>query len=200
MKTSAFIDRVLKATPSATRTGILDTINDAIGFIVDRPLAIMRFKDPLTGLDPVLNTTAGVYQYTLSTGSTGWDFGDMAFIGGASVDSSDYTESLIYSNAFNSNGGAAVITFKEEPGTASYYILAYSKPTVLLSEKNNNGLIPFPDNLTSYLYELVVATLERQFHGQSSRYDEFVNRQLPTLRGQVNETSTFVTYSSFRNY
>jgi hypothetical protein len=73
MKTSVFIDSVMMAVPSVTRAKVLDCINYGIDYIVDRPLAFLRYKDPATGKDLKLQTTDGVYQYTLDVATVGVD-------------------------------------------------------------------------------------------------------------------------------
>jgi len=200
MKTNAFIDMVLMSVPSATRPNILNIINFAIGYIIDRPLSIMRYIDPTTGLDPVLETVTGTFQYTLSNGATGWSGPDISFVNGVSSDSTNFDEELVYGSAYNAGNSSATITFKEDPGTTTYYVQAYRKPLTLLSETHNNGIIPFPDNLIHQLMEFVVSIIERNFHGQSARYDNFIQSELPKIRGQINGSTSFVTYNSQRWY
>jgi hypothetical protein len=69
---------------------------------------------------------------------------------------------------------------------------------VVLSEKSNGGVLPFPDALVMHLMTFVIGSFESIMHGQSSRLEQFTNVTINTVRGQLNETVNSITYSSVR--
>ena len=82
MRTSAFVNRVMRVCPSIQRAAVIDEVNNALNIIFDRPLSVMRVYDESTGLDPVLSTVVGQFHYDSDDVST---TADIAYIGRMSI-------------------------------------------------------------------------------------------------------------------
>ena len=198
MKTSAFIDRIVREAPSWTRPNILLEINYALDIIFDRPLRMMRIKDTSTGLDPVLTTVAGTFEYEINAAAIGEDamFVRRAYTG-LEEDPTCY-DTDVYSSL--ETGANAKLLFKEDPGGTEYHVEAYKFPTKVVSETFPTTL-PFPDQfIIRYLYDLVAGNIESMSHGKSVRLDRFYAEKLPELHGRLNEGESIVHESRERAY
>jgi hypothetical protein len=198
MKTKQFIDRVVRVCQSVPRSLIIEETNNALDILFDRPLAIMRVYNASTGLDPVLSTMAGTYQYTSGDLNTTENIAYLGRVYSDPLDKDGGTDVIVDHNNRVLHGESITINFSEDPGTANYYVETYKKPTYILSE-NSPVYIPFPDEfITKYLFELVVGNIELMSHGQSSRLEKFESEKLFDLYGKLNETTPIVKFSSYR--
>lgn len=187
MKTSSLISRIYRAFPSTTRLDIKDEINIALDILIDRPLAMMRVKDSSTGLDPVLTTTDGVFEYTINATSIGEDvkWVERAYTGEES-DIADYDNIIFTSRQLGDSD--ITITFAEDPGGNDVKLTAYKGPTTILSESYPVN-IPLPNEFViKYLFELVAGNLESLYHGKSVRRDAFYANDLARFHGESNKS------------
>ncbi|MBU2249223.1 MAG: hypothetical protein KKD77_20920 [Gammaproteobacteria bacterium] len=114
-----------------------------------------RYIDPATGRPPVLNTTAGIYQY--SGPSNCWRVANIC-LKSESIDNSDYNATTLpqqntterttingnYYYPYNFGhsedaleGASPQVFFTRDPGTKSnyYYMICYKKPTPITSDR-----------------------------------------------------------------
>ncbi len=200
MRTSAFVNKILRACPSLTIPAVLDEINSALNTIFDRPLSIMRVYDESTGYDPVLSTSNGVLGYTSDDIDTEESIAYIGRIYQSAGDPSSSVDVRVQTAGRTLSGSPIKINFTEDPGSGIYYVETYKRPTEILSIKNPE-YIPFAEEfINKYLYELVVANFELQAHGRSARMERFEQNALVDLYGKLNENSNQVSYSMYRYY
>lgn len=195
MTTKELIDRLLKYSPSSTRVDLRTEINIALNDIFSIPLEIMRIKDASTGKDPVLTTTAGVYEYEIDAAAIGEDakYVTRVYLDGDQTETEE-CDPVIWTVRDGTGTGNATILFETDPGGTEYLISAYKHHPEIISETLPAEL-PFPQELINALVKIVTGTLEDQAHNRSVKLDSYYDNDEYGLRNKLNGRSSNVHYS-----
>jgi hypothetical protein len=188
MKTSSFITLVKKDFPKWSRENIREVLNSVQSLILCTvPLEQLRMIDPSTGKNPILTTTAGVLSYDVTT-VNGLPFNAWRTSRISTQEDCTSESAVEFENQDASYGVANKIIFKEDPGTADYYITCYKKPADIITESVE---LLLPEQFHIYeLFEGVCGIIERSENsGVSNRWDRFYNELLPRVRASFNDGS-----------
>lgn len=203
MTTKELINEILRSVPSATRVDIRSELNAALRIIFNKPLEIMRIKDTSTGKDPVLTTTAGVFEYELDAAAIGVDAKYVTRVYQGSETDPDDCDDVSWNVRELTGTNNSVILFEEDPGGAEYFITAYKHHDKIVSE-TVPAVFPFPEEfIQEHLIALVVGRLEEKYHGKSLRLDEFMGADktdIGGLRDGLNDRGSNVYYTRNRGY
>lgn len=174
MLTSALITLAQKECPDYSRVLLLSFLDEIQKIIfTQEPTEQMKMYSSTTGLDPVLTTTSGTYEYNINT-TNGFS-------------SNAWRTSIVYATDINEPEDVTLIdatpgttyskvVFKSNP-SGNYYIRAYRFPASLTSEAVQ---LEIPSSLhLSHVYEGLLGILEQIRSGKSDRYMNFMRILVP---------------------
>lgn len=193
MLTSALVTLAKKEFPDWSRVSIVSMLNEVQNMIFCQDTTVHMLMYSSVGADPILTTTSGTYEYQISTSN---GFSNNAWRV-AVVYSSDINEPVDVIKRDAPQGGYATVIFKENPGTADYYIRAYRFPTQILSESTQLE-IPSSYHIT-HVYEGLVGIIEKTRSGVSGRWDNFIKVLLPDIKMRLNKNES-VFYVDYKGY
>jgi hypothetical protein len=153
----------------------------------------MRIYDSTTGLDPILTSVAGQYEYSINT-TNGFPYNAWRV---CNVYASDIKESLTDILTFDAtpNTPYAKIVFPSVPN-GNYYVRCYRFPIELTAE-NIQLEIPSSYHIT-HIYQGLLGLIEMARSGRSDRWKLFTDKLLPELIKRVSDSQSIrseVTYS-----
>lgn len=193
MLTSAIVTTAKKDFPDWSRTSILSFLNEIQNMIFCQDTTVHMQMYGSTGKDPVLTTTAGTYEYTIST-ANGFSENSWRVTSVYSV-SIDDPEDVILKDA--SPGGYATVIFKSDPGSTDFYIRSYRFPTQLSIESTQLE-IPASYHIT-HVYEGLIGLIEKARSGKSDRWEKFEKLLLPDIKTRLSRTQSSY-YVPYRGY
>lgn len=185
MLTSNIVSRIQKNAKGYGIPEILDYIDTIQNIMLGKPLKSRRLFDTSTGRDPVLTTTAGTYEYELSSSQTYWSGDNAMFIQSvfSGWDSEDEYTNDGYGNLTHNDATVeyevieatqtecAKVCFHENPGTSTYYVTAYKKPIPITSKSIQ---LEIPIQHHRRVIEGVMALIELDENGGiSQRYEQW---------------------------
>jgi hypothetical protein len=207
MLTSALVTALKKEFPDWSRTEILDMINEVQKIVfTQRPTAQMRiYNNALSsstlGLDPTLNTTAGVYEYQINSSTCTMSSGTRAWrvVSVYKDDEEEQEEITTFDGSANDDSLCAKVIFDSDPGTTTntYHIRCYKYPTEITVESIRT-IIPEQFH-RSHLYEGVAGFIEKFRSGKSDRWDIFFKILLKEILQQMSEGRRRSTDVPYRN-
>lgn len=184
MLSSAIVSLVQKQYPDWSETMICEILNEIQRLVFTQNATPHMRMYGVAGKDPILTTVAGTYEYNINTGSgftyNAWRVTDVY------SSSIDAPTDVIKLDA-DPVTGCAVVIFKEDPGTANYYIKAYKLPPQITSSTIQLS-IPHSYHL-SHVFEGVCGFIEKFRSGKSERYDIFMKLLLPEMVYKISNPS-----------
>lgn len=194
MQTSSLIALIKRQAPEWSNEEIRELIDDVQLIMLSKPLEANRSIDTSTGLDHVLTTTTGVYEYEISIAN---GFTDDALFIESVYSTSDpepaynYDENRVESGedvysipATRSN--LARIIFKDDPLGNDFYIRCYKKPTSV-SMQYTALTIPEWWHVKGVRVG-VLGLIGEVEHGLSKYWDRFEKEVLPQFWNEMNRT------------
>jgi hypothetical protein len=185
MLTSSLITLIKKDASDWSRDNIRELVNEVHRMcLTEKPVGHMRVYDSTTGKDPILTTIAGTYEYDLDISSIGFNVYTATTVYG-SPETVDSPEDVIIFDA--TRGVDCKVVFKNDPGTSSYYVTAYRIPPEITSESIQ---LAIPENYhLSHIKEGVIGLIEQADSGRSERWQNFINKLLPSLQYNLNKSN-----------
>lgn len=200
MQTSSLIALIKREAPEWSNGEIRELISDVQLIMYGKPLETQRMYDTTTGLPPVLTTSAGTYEYEISTGG---GFDDNALFVEYISSTTDPETAYNYKEdreEFGENvysipgvrGTAAKVCFKEDPGANDFYVHAFKKPSSISMQYTNLSM-PEHWHLTGVRVG-VIGIIELVEHGVSRNWNTFLADVIPNFQYEQNKTADTFGY------
>jgi hypothetical protein len=192
MKTSALITLTQRKVHGYTRIQLTEFYDEIQKMVFSKPLELMHYVDSSTGLEPLLTTTAGVFEYELTEAVIGKDIQNISNVYPKSALTGhvyygvDPTSKVVYANTKQGTGinaSKARIIFNEDPGDQEWYVSCYRYPTPLTAETIQLE-VPERFHLT-HMMSGVIGLIETFEHGQSKTAQTFLNDLIGELQGYL---------------
>ena len=182
MLTRSLITFIKKQAPNWTRDNIREIVDEVHKLCFSDTCGRLRVFDSTNGADPKLTTTSGTYEYTVDTDN---DYSYDAWNITNVYESDEGNPADCIALPATQNSGA-VIRFYSNPGTGTYYMRVYKKPTPISSESIQ---LEIPDGMiVTHFQEGVLALIEQSENGKSDRFQIFTNTKLKEIRNALNRS------------
>ena len=192
MNMSALVTFTMRKLNGYSRTEVAQLYDEVQLMIFSAPTELMRYRDPSTGQDPVLTTTAGTFEYELDAATIGVDtmlVGNVYDDGSSIIVAYDQMVNSSEIRASTKRGDSstkAKVIFSEDPGDREYQVECYRYPTRITSPTVEPEI--GEDLRLRFLYPGVTALVETFEHGALSEAQEKFEREtIPLIRTELNK-------------
>ena len=207
MQTSSLIALIKRQAPGWSNEEIRELIDDVQLIMLSHALEFNRSIDTSTGLDHVLTTTTGIYEYEISIAN---GFTDDALFIESVYTTTDPEPAYNYDEDRVEDGedvysvpatraSVAKVIFKDDPLGNDFYIRYYKKPTSV-SMQYTNLSVPEWWHIKGVRVG-VLGIIEEVEHGTSRNWERFEKEVLPNFWNEMNTTiDTIGTKTGSKGY